>query len=129
MVVVDTSVWIEYLRAPASGPGRALAALLERREALITGVVITEVMQGVRSGPQRTAVANHLMYMPYEDLDKDGWLHAGELSAQLRQQGLTMGIADLVIAAVALQGAHEVYTLDSDFQRIPGIKCYQPEAS
>ena len=76
MIVVDSSVWIEYLRAPDSEHGRALDALLERKEALLTGVVIAEVVQGVRPDQQRTAVADYLVRLPYGDLSKDGWRQA-----------------------------------------------------
>ena len=129
MIVVDSSVWIEYLRTPDSEHGRVLDSLLDRKEALITGVVIAEVVQGVGPDQQRTAVAEHLLRLPYGDLSKDGWLQVGELAYQMRRQGQTPGLADLAIAAVAIEGGHELYTLDADFQRIPGVKLHQPQAA
>lgn len=128
MIVVDTSVWIEYLRTPDSEHGRALDSLLGRKEALLTGVVIAEVVQGVRSDQQRTAVADYLLRLPYGDLSKEGWLQAGELAYQMRRQGQTPGLADLAIAAVAIEGGHELYTLDAGFQRVPGLTLHQVEA-
>ena len=128
MIVVDSSVWIEYLRAPDSQHGRALDSLLERKEALLTGVVIAEVVQGLRADRQRTTVADYLVRLPYSDLSKDGWLQVGELAYKMRRQGQTPGLADLAIAAVAIEGGHELYTLDADFQRIPGVKLHQPQA-
>ena len=128
MIVVDSSVWIEYLRTPDSEHGRALDSLLDRKEALITGVVSAEVVQGLRSDQQRTAVADHLLRLPYGDLSKDDWLQVGELAHQMRTQGQTPGLADLAIATVAIQGGHELYTLDADFDRVPGLTLHQVEA-
>ena len=128
MIVVDSSVWIEYLRTPDSQHGRALDSLLDRKEALVTGVVIAEVVQGVRSAQQRTAVADYLLRLPYSDLSKEGWSHAGELAYQMRRQGQTPGLADLAIATVAIEGGHELYTLDADFQRVPGLTLHRFEA-
>ena len=125
MIVVDSSVWIEYLRTPDSEAGRALDSLLDRKEALITGVVIAEVVQGLRPDQQRTAVADHLLRLPYSDLSKDGWLRVGELAHQMRRQGQTPGLADLAIATVAIEGGHELYTLDTDFNRVPGLTLHQ----
>ena len=127
MIVVDSSVWIEYLRAPGSEHGRALDSLLDRKEALVTGVVIAEVVQGVRPDRQRTAVAGYLLRLPYSDLSKDGWLQVGELAYQMRKQGQTPGLADLAIASVAIEGGHELYTLDADFDRVPGLVLHQVE--
>ena len=128
MIVVDSSVWIEYLRTPDSEHGRALDSLLNRKEALITGVVIAEVVQGLRSDQQRTAVAEHLLRLPYGDLSKDGWLQVAELAYQMRKEGRTPGLADLAIAIVAIEGGHELYTLDADFDRVPGLTLHQVEA-
>ena len=128
MIVVDSSVWIEYLRTPDSEHGRTLDSLLNRKEALITGLVIAEVVQGLRSDQQRTAVAEHLLRLPYGDLSKDGWLQVAELACQMRKQGQTPGLADLAIATVAIAGGHELYTLDADFDRVPGLTLHQVEA-
>ena len=125
MIVVDTSVWIEYLRTPDSEHGRALDSLLDRKEALLTGVVIAEVVQGLGPDRQRTAVTDYLARLPYSDLSKDGWLHVGELAYQMRREGHTPGLADLAIATVAIEGGHELYTLDADFQRVPGLTLHQ----
>ena len=127
MIVVDSSVWIEYLHTPDSEHGRTLDSLLDRKEALVTGVVIAEVVQGVRSDEQRTAVADYLLRLPYGDLSKDGWLQVGELAYQMRKQGQTSGLADLAIASVAIEGGHELYTLDADFDRVPGLVLHQVE--
>ncbi len=49
MILVDTSVWIDLFR---SNPGRAsgeLRRLIEEAEPLaLTGVVVTEVLQGIK---------------------------------------------------------------------------------
>lgn len=44
MVVVDSSVWIHYLRTPDSPVGRELARLLEADEVAIRGVILAEVL-------------------------------------------------------------------------------------
>jgi predicted nucleic acid-binding protein len=125
MVLVDTSAWIRFLRSPDSSEGRQVDALLERQDVLLTGVVIAELLQGARNEQTRAALARRLKLLPYQDLTKDGWLRLGEISAGLRERGLTMAMSDLVIAVVALQGNHEIFTFDTDFNRVPGLRLYQ----
>ena len=128
MILVDTSVWIHYLRSPNTREGQEMDSLLERNEVLITGVVIAEILQGVRAERQRSALESCLRRLPYEDPDKDGWVLGANLASRLRSQGQEVSLLDLAIAAVALNGNHEVYTLDGDFQRVPGLRLHEVAA-
>ena len=128
MVIVDTSVWVAYLRTLAGSESQGLDGLLERGDVLMTGFVMAELLQGVRSAQQMRALASRLSRLPYEDLDQDGWISVGALAFQLRMQGQTLGLADLAIAVLALEGGHKVYTLDTDFQRVPGLQLYEAGA-
>ena len=48
-MLVDTSAWIEWLRATGSRADGILTLALERGDSLfITGVVVQEILQGVR---------------------------------------------------------------------------------
>ncbi len=64
------------------------------------------------------SVINH---SPFLELDKHTWIRAGRLSMEMRSKGLITPLTDLFIAALALEGDHEVYTLDDHFQRVPGL--------
>ncbi len=126
MVVVDSSVWIEYLRNPASAPSLELDRLLTLGEVVVTGVVIAEVLQGARSDRGFERMSRILNPLQYEDLDKDGWNTVAGLSFRLLREGNGMPLSDLQIAVVALNGGHDVFTLDHHFSRVPQLKLHQP---
>ncbi len=44
---------------------------------------------------------------------------------QLRGQGRLIPLTDLIIASLALEGDHQVFTLDEHFQRVPGLKLHE----
>ena len=46
------------------------------------------------------------------------WIDAGDLSARLREQGLTIGLADCFIAVVALKNQIPVLTEDRHFAEL-----------
>ena len=47
LMLVDTSAWIEWLRATGSRPDRILTSAFERGEPVsVTGIVVQEVLQG-----------------------------------------------------------------------------------
>ena len=50
MILVDTSVWIEYLTRPYSEASQRLDDLFGRHEIVLGDLVMTEVLQGTREG-------------------------------------------------------------------------------
>ncbi len=125
MVVADSSIWIAYLRSPDSPPGRVLAELLDQGEVLMLGIVMAEVLQGVRVGEDRRALEKILTALPYEETRRRDWLRAAALGVGLRAKGLAVPPSDRLIAAQALAGDHAVYTLDRHFELIPGLKLHR----
>lgn len=90
----------------------------------MTGVVLAEVIQGVREPEAAAALATYLQRLPYVEADKDTWTRAGELSYRLRRQGRAIPLTDLVVAAIALKHDHHLYAVDEHFQRVPDLKMH-----
>ncbi len=126
MVVADTSVWVSYLRDPNTDTGNAMDSLLRRREVLMVGVVLAEILQGARSTRQFDELEDRLTAMSYLDTGKDAWVGAAHLFRELRAKGAMIPITDLLIAATALQYNEPVYTLDEHFERVPGLRLFSP---
>lgn len=127
MVIADSSVWIEYFRSGVSPVQGVLRNLLEQDEVAMTGVILSEVLGGVRSDREYRLLAGLMGRLPYIEATRETWMNCGNTVRQLRTEGITVHIADVLIAALAIEGGHEVYTKDSDFDRIPGIRLYRPE--
>ena len=128
-VIVDTSVWVPFFRSRGSPEHLVVDRLLERREATLVGAVLAEVLQGARSPQEFEQLSEHLIGLPYAAETRETWATVGALSYQLRQRGVTLGLVDLLIAALALEHDCEVYTLDEHFRRIPGVKLHAPGAT
>ena len=121
MILVDSSVWIDFL-GPA--PGRAGAELrrmiAEAEPFAITGVVVTEILQGLRSD-----VAEMERYLSMWDmLEPRGYAtyrEAASIFRLARRKGFTVTTLDCLIAAIALEHGAAVFTLDRDFARIARV--------
>ncbi|MBM3940069.1 MAG: PIN domain nuclease [SAR202 cluster bacterium] len=48
MVILDTSVLVRFLREPQNEIAEEVRRLLETKEGLAIGIVVTEVLQGAR---------------------------------------------------------------------------------
>ena len=48
MIIVDTTVWIDYLGGTANAETEWLDRVLERRRLALTDLILCEVLQGIR---------------------------------------------------------------------------------
>jgi predicted nucleic acid-binding protein len=121
LILVDTSVWIDFF---SSSPGRAgaeLRRLIEEAEPFaLTGVVVAEVLQGLIRDASR--IEQYLAH--WEMLEPRGfetYREAAAIYRAARAKGFTPTTIDAVIAAIALEHKASVFTLDRDFSRMARI--------
>lgn len=48
-ILVNTSCWIEYFNRPGTESARAVETFIRQDQAALTGVVLAELLQGVRN--------------------------------------------------------------------------------
>ena len=124
-VLIDTSAWVEYLRATGSRHDHAVASALRSPQGvLIPAVVLQEVLQGARSPGHYMALQTALETIDvFEPAD---WPHlhaqAGLLYARCRWQGLTVrNPIDCVVAACALEADLPLLAHDTDFVHLQRV--------
>ncbi|TKB70219.1 MAG: PIN domain-containing protein [Nitrospira sp.] len=126
MVIADTSVWIPFFNRPDSPEKAALDLLIDADEVVLVGVVLAELLQGCRASSERETLSEALLALPYYEVTQSTWSQTGDLSAQLLRKGLTLPLSDLIIAALAIEHHCPVYSLDTHFKKIPGVRLYLP---
>ncbi|ABE45997.1 type II toxin-antitoxin system VapC family toxin [Polaromonas sp. JS666] len=131
MLLIDSSVWIDWLRGSDTDAVRFVQAREGQEELALTQMIYLEVLQGVSSERQFAVTQKILgaqtMLLPLDELET--FAAAAQLYRQARQQGLTIRKStDCLIAAIALeQGALLVHN-DRDFlalaQSMPHLHVY-----
>ena len=94
----------------------------------MVGMVMTEVLQGARTRRELDKLGDRLSALEFLDANRETWISVGELALGLRERGAMIPVTDLIIAAVAMQHSEPVYAVDDHFQRIPGLRLYEPGA-
>jgi predicted nucleic acid-binding protein len=122
MIIADADVWIDYFKNPASSSGQVLGQLLDDDQVLLIGMVLTEIMRGARTDLQERTLREHLAAVPYGEMGRAAWERAGSIAQGLDHAGQSLAVPDVIVAAVALEGDHELYTRDNHFERIPGLR-------
>jgi predicted nucleic acid-binding protein len=121
LILVDTSVWIDFF---SSSPGRAgdeLRRLIDEVEPFaLTGVVVTEVLQGLTRDVNRIERYLSLWEM-IEPRGFSTYREASAISRLARSRGISLTTIDTLIAAIALEHRASVFSLDKDFSRVARI--------
>jgi predicted nucleic acid-binding protein len=123
-VIVDTSVWVDYLRGTQNARTDALDRLLENGEAAICGVIEAELVAGLRNRTEREELVSLLEGCDYLEVSRADWRRAGELAGQLKDRGRTLPLSDLIIAALAIDRGCALLASDSHFTHIPGARLF-----
>lgn len=125
-MIVDTSAWVEYLKATGSFCDLHLQqGLQDGRTLLLPSVVLQEVLQGARSPAHYMALQRELEQLPmFEPLNvHDLHRQAALLYARCRWQGFTVrSPMDCVVAACALEADMPLLARDRDFTDIVKIE-------
>lgn len=116
-VLVDTSVWIEYLRRSSRPSWRhVLEDLIEEDSAVLIGPTIAEILVGARGERELRVIDDLARSVRRAETDIQTWIEAGQIGRQWREKGKTLSITDCVLAAVARRDALPLWTLDDDFE-------------
>lgn len=119
MVVVDTSVWIDFFRNPADEGNGMLEELIRgQNRAAICGIILQEILQGIREQKSYELTRQRLLFLPFLDATREVHLLAASLYRDLRKQGVTVPSADAAIAAVAIYNSFPLFTRDGHFAEI-----------
>ncbi|MBC8345233.1 MAG: PIN domain-containing protein [Candidatus Marinimicrobia bacterium] len=110
MIVVDTSVWIEFFKNHSSIFPK-LKVHLERGEVIAAEPVFGELMQGVKNKRERTIISNYWHHLPKFSMDGI-FFKAGEISGNNKWIAKGVGLIDSAILIYAKDRGCQVWTLD-----------------
>ncbi len=113
-VLVDSTVWIDFLRGTATPQTEKLVELIQSREDLcICGLVLTEVLQGIHDEKQFVSTRGIFERLIYLESDRSTFELGATIYRMLRKQGITVrNSIDCLIAATVVQ--HQVALLEAD---------------
>ena len=117
MVLVDTSVWIDFFSSKPHPHVNALENLILNREDLcLCGVVLTEVLQGIREDSEFERTRDLLTNLILLPMGYSIFLRSAEIYRTLRKKGITIKkTVDCMIAAVAIENDIPLLHNDKDF--------------
>jgi len=118
VILVDTSVWVDFLNSAQGAAGDELERLITTNAPVVlTGLVLTEVLQGLKrhAEPVTQLLSRWLLIEPRGFATYEA---AAVISRQARSRGWALSTVDAVLTALALEYNAALFTLDQDFERL-----------
>ena len=114
ILLVDTSVWIDYFRGRSVSHVAALEQALHAGDDVCAcGLILTEVLQGIRSDVDYRKTATHFKSLVFLPMTYATFVRAAEIYHALRRNGVTVRRPiDCLIAATAIE--HDILLLHND---------------
>lgn len=117
MILVDSSVWIDYFNGQPTLEAQKLDTLLGVEPLGIGDLILTEVLRGFRSDTDYQTAKHLLLTLSvFEMLNTDLAIQSADNFRFLRQRGITVRkTADVIIATYCIEYRHSLLFADKDF--------------
>lgn len=117
MILIDTSVWIDYFASKPLRHVGLLEKLIQDEEDICTcGIVVTEILQGIKNDNEFNKTKKLLGFLIYLPMSYETFIQSAQLYRTLRKKGVTVKrILDCLIASIAIENDIFVLHNDKDF--------------
>lgn len=120
--LIDTSVWSQALRREhhreTEEVNKLEILLKEGERVFVAGVILQEILQGVRKSEQFRQIQESLSFFPILETTREDHVFAAELYNLCRTKGVQASTIDFLIASLAIRNKCLLLTSDKDFQHI-----------
>ena len=112
MILIDTSVWIEFFMQRDTVVER-IRPLLSEQKVVTVEPVFSELLFGVRNKKEKEIIQSYWQVLPRIDFGRNSMLEAATFANKNDYQSKGIGLMDAIIIKSALDGKHLIWTLDS----------------
>lgn len=133
MFLIDTSIWIDFLREKNNPTTKYFTGLLEEEVPFgITGIIYQEVLQGAASKSDFDNLVDYLGTQRFYHLKDDimSYQSAAKIYFDCRRRGFTIrSTIDCIIAQIAIENDLILLHNDEDYRHIatvtPSLKLHR----
>ena len=117
MILVDTSVWIDFFAGrDLPHVARLEQFILDNEDLALCGIILTEILQGISDDTTYRRVRRDLSPLITLPMPPTVFVRAADIYRKLRKLGITIRKSnDCIIAATALEHHCQLLHNDKDF--------------
>lgn len=116
MIIVDTSIWIDFFKAK-DPYFKKLKNLLDTNQVLAVECVFAELLQGARNEKERSIIKDYWINLPKHQ-ETDLLIDAGILSSDKKWTSKGIGLIDSVIIITERKTNSRIWSLDKKLNSV-----------
>jgi len=125
MIVVDTSVWIEFLKG-RNAYIEPMRNLLEQGKVMALECIFAELLCGARSSKETKIIYDYWIYLPKIEAE-NMLLEAGEYAAKHKLLSAGVGFIDAMIVCFSRKNRTQIWSLDKKLLKtLASTEIYHP---
>lgn len=119
MIIIDTSLWVDFLRRRAPEEVRKVVQqALGNKTAAYTCPVAMELLAGCRDSTEASLIRELLGMGTHLKVEWRHWARAAQVLASLSRRGLRVPLSDVLTAAVGMEEGVAVVCRDKHYEVI-----------
>ncbi|MDR2258333.1 MAG: PIN domain-containing protein [Treponema sp.] len=116
MIILDTSIWIEFLKTHEPY-FTIISQLLEQKDILAVECIFGELLQGVKNDAEQNIIVNYYKHLPKIGMTEI-IIEAGLFSSKNKLLDKGVGLIDAIILIHGIRSQSKIWTLDKKFLHI-----------
>ncbi len=121
MVIIDTSVWIDFFNGSCNEETIKLEGLKQKKvDIFTTGLIITEILCGVKDNEILEELKEKLLKLPFVNpFYPETYINSALIYRKGRKKGITIRkTIDFLIAQLAIENGLYLLHKDNDFTKL-----------
>lgn len=111
MIIVDTSIWIEFLKQNPAFV-KDMVVLLENKEVITIEPIFAELLYGARNVKEKNAILSYWKVLPRIRFIEGSFIETADFANRNNYLNLGIGIMDAILTKATIENKCLIWTLD-----------------
>jgi predicted nucleic acid-binding protein len=111
MILVDTSIWIEFLKQNQAYV-HEMESLLESKQVITIEPIFSELIFGSRNNKEKIKIVSYWKVLPRIKFNEGSFIEAANFANSHNYQNIGIGLIDAILTRSTIENKHLIWTLD-----------------
>jgi predicted nucleic acid-binding protein len=111
MIIVDTSIWVEFLKQNPDFINE-MESLLENKQVITIEPIFSELLYGTRNLKERSTVLSYWNVIPRIRFIEGSLIESADFANKNNYQNIGIGLIDAILAKATIENNFLIWTLD-----------------
>jgi predicted nucleic acid-binding protein len=111
MIIVDTSIWVEFLK---QNPVfiNDMELLLEGKQVITIEPIFSELLYGSRNDKEKSKILSYWKVLPRIKFKEGSFIEAADFANKNNYHNIGIGLMDAILTKATIDGKYLIWTLD-----------------